>query len=285
VLAGLRHLGVSLRDQRIVLLGAGAAGIGIARLLRAAMREEGMSRRSIERAVVLLDSRGLVHDARGDVEDDKQPFAMSEVGLRDLGLANVADRSLDLAAVVAAVRPTVLIGTTGVPGAFTEAAVRSMADGCRHPIVLPLSNPTALAEARPIDILSWTEGRALVASGSPFPAVETQWGRREIGQANNVYIFPGVGLGAIVAEATELDERTFLRAARRLSELVSEERLAAGGLYPPVSELRLVARAIAAEVVRQARDTEVGRQIPDDRVDAEVAAAMWHPEYLPFEPA
>ena len=285
VLAGLRHLGEPLRDQRIVLMGAGGAGIGIARLLRAAMREEGMSRRTIERAVVLVDSRGLVHDARGDVEEDKQPFATSIEGLQDLGLAAVANAPLDLAAVVAAVRPTVLIGATGVPGAFTEAAVRSMAAWCRRPIILPLSNPTVLAEARPIDILSWTQGRALVASGSPFPAVETPWGRREIGQANNVYIFPGVGLGAIVAEARELDERTFLRAARRLAELVSPERLEAGALYPPVSDLRLVALAVAAEVVRQARDTGMGRQIPDERVDAEVAASMWHPEYLPFEPA
>jgi malic enzyme len=115
--------------------------------------------------------------------------------------------------------------------------------------------------------------------------VETAWGRREIGQANNVYIFPGIGLGAIVSEARELDERSFLRAARRLSELVSPERLAVGALYPPVSELRTVARAVAGEVVRQARDTGVGRVIPDELIDAEVGAAMWTPNYLPFEPA
>jgi malic enzyme len=285
VLAALRHLDEPLSRQRVVLLGAGAAGIGIARLLRAAMREGGMDRGEIERAVLLLDSRGLVHEGRTDVDDDKRPFSAPIDACRDIGFGEALEAPVDLGAVVDTFRPTVLIGTTGVPGAFTESAVRAMAAGCGRPIVLPLSNPTSLAEARPIDILSWTEGRALVASGSPFPAVETAWGRREIGQANNVYIFPGIGLGAIVSEARELDERTFLRAAQRLAELVSPERLAVGALYPPVSQLRTVARSVAAEVVRQGRDTGVGRQIPDELVDAEVAAAMWTPDYLPFEPA
>ncbi len=280
ILAGLRHLEQGLAEQRIVLLGAGAAGTGIARLIRAAMRQDGMSESAIERAIVLLDSRGLVHACRAEVADDKAGFAMPEAVREEYGLAG--DGPFDLEAVVAAIHPTILLGTSGCAGAFGERAVRAMAAGTPRPIILPLSNPTAKTEALPIDLLEWTDGRAIVASGSPFPPVDGPWGRREIAQANNVHVFPGLGLGAIVAEAREITDGTFLRAARRLAELVSPQRLACGALYPPIADLRTVARAIAIEVVREARDAGVGRRIPDDQVAVEVDAEMWQPAYLPY---
>jgi malic enzyme len=144
---------------------------------------------------------------------------------------------------------------------------------------MPLSNPTSKAEAVPEDIMDWTEGRAVVASGSPFAPVEVDGRTRIIGQANNVFIFPGVGLGAIVGEAHEVTDEMFLVAAHTLADSVTPDRLAAGALYPPVSQLRDVARAIAIRVVCQARDCGVGRGFHDDQIDRAVDAAMWLPAY------
>jgi len=150
--------------------------------------------------------------------------------------------------------------------------------------VLALSNPTAKVEAAPADVLAWTGGRAIVAAGSPFDPVRTPSGNRLVGQANNVFVFPGVGLGAIVADARSLPDGVFLRAARTLAGLVGDERLAAGALYPPASALRDVARAVAIEVVRECAATGYGRPIPDALAPAAVDAAMWHPAYVPYEP-
>ena len=186
---------------------------------------------------------------------------------------------------VAAVKPTMLIGTSGVAGAFTEAALREMAAHTEQPVVFPLSNPTAKTEALPADIMTWTEGRALIATGSPFEPVVVGGKSRIIGQANNVFIFPGMGLGAIVAEAREITDEMFLLAAETLAEMVSDERLAAGALYPAVSQLREVSRQIAARVVCQSRDCGVGRLYRDDEVLDAVDSAIWSPAYLPYRPA
>jgi malate dehydrogenase (oxaloacetate-decarboxylating) len=163
--------------------------------------------------------------------------------------------------------------------------VRTMAEHVERPVIFPLSNPTAKSEAVPADILAWTGGRALVATGSPFEPVRVDGREHVIGQANNVFIFPGMGLGAIVAEAREITDEMFLLAARTLAAMVPPERLAAGALYPSVGDLRRVSREIAARVVCQSRDCGVGRLYHDDEVYEAVDAAMWEPGYLPFEPA
>ncbi len=175
-----------------------------------------------------------------------------------------------------------LIGTTGCAGAFSQGLVREVAKHAETPIILPLSNPGDKAEAKPADIFRWTDGRALVATGSPNPDVVLPDGRRIIGQANNVFIFPGVGLGAIVAEARELTDEAFLVAAREFSAMVSPDRLAAGAMYPPIRDLRRIARTIAVAVVKQLRDSGYGRQYRDEEIEPAVDAAMWWPEYLPF---
>jgi malate dehydrogenase (oxaloacetate-decarboxylating) len=281
ILAGLRHLGGRLRDQRFVLAGAGAAGIGIARLLAVAMQRDGATEAEAHRAIVLLDSQGLVHEGRPGIDADKMAFAWPAAAMTAAGLTG--DGPFDLARVVRAVRPTVLLGTTGTPGTFTRRVLRTMADATPTPIVLPLSNPTANAEATPSDILASTGGRALVASGSPFDPVPEPDGDRLIGQANNVFVFPGIGLGAIVAQASAIPDRAFLAAADAMAAMVSDDRLVAGAIYPPVAELRAVSRAVAIEVARALRDAGVGRAIDDDEIPAAVDAAMWWPDYLPYE--
>ncbi len=283
ILAGVRRAGERLSDQRIVFVGAGAAGIGIARLVRLAMRREGTPEDVIRRAIVMLDSRGLVFDGRTPLDDDKREFALGRDELLGFGFEPASPR--DLEAVVTRVRPTVLIGTSGTPGTFTEDAVREMARHTRSPIVLPLSNPTSKTEADPEDLLRWTEGRALVATGSPFDPVVLDGHRHVIGQANNAFVFPGIGLGAIVAEATGISDEMLLGAADTLASLVPDDRLGEGALYPAQSALREVSRAIAICVVRVARDLGLGRSMNDDRIPQAVDDAVWFPEYAGYRPA
>jgi len=284
VLAAVRALGASLGEQRFVFLGAGAAGTGIARTVRAAMVAQGVDAATIKRAIVTVDTRGLVFASRDELDGDKLEFAIGPDERASYGLSGLApaDR-LDLEAVVAAVKPTMLIGTSGVAGAFTEAAIREMARHAERPVIFPLSNPTAKTEAIPTDIMAWTGGTALVATGSPFEDVVVNGKARIIGQANNVFIFPGMGLGAIVAEAREITDEMFLLAAQTLADMVSPERLAAGALYPAVSELRAVSRQIAVKVVCQSRDCGVGRLYRDEEVLDAVDSAIWYPAYLPYQ--
>jgi malic enzyme len=271
-----------LRGERAMFMGAGAAAIGIASLVARQLEAEGAGPDEIRDSIVLLDSHGLLHERR-DIADDQRGFAMPADRLEALGLA-AEGRSGDPVAVARAFKPTILIGTTAHAGTFTEALVRAVADGCREPIILPLSNPSANTEALPEDVLAWTDGRALVATGSPFPAVIRGGAARTIAQANNVFIFPGVGLGAIVAEAREVTDDAFLVAARELASQVSGSRRAAGALYPPIDELRIAARSIAVALVRHFRDSGYGRSIPDDQVEPAVDRAMWWPDYMDYLP-
>jgi len=286
VLAACRALGKPLAEQRFVFLGAGAAGIGIARTVRAAMKAAKVDDAAIRQAIVTADTRGLIFSTRDELDRDKLEFALGPQELSAYGLGDLgpSDR-LDLEALVAAVRPTMLIGTSGVAGAFTEKAVRAMAGQVDRPVFFPLSNPTSSSEAKPADLLEWTEGRALIATGSPFEPVTIGGKTHTIGQANNVFIFPGMGLGAIVAEARQITDEMFLLAARTLAEMVPEERLAMGALYPAVGDLREVSRQIAARVVCQSRDCGVGRLYRDDEVADAIDAAMWFPDYMPYRPA
>jgi malate dehydrogenase (oxaloacetate-decarboxylating) len=277
ILAACRHLGQPLDRQRVLLVGAGAAGIGIARLVRAAMRDAGMTALDVTRSLLLVDSRGPIHAGRPDL-GDKADFAFPADAAHATGLD--LDPPPQLADVVTAFRPTVLVGTTGHAGTFTEEAIRAMAGAVERPLVLPLSNPTANAEALPSDVLAWTDGRAIVATGSPFPPV----GDHVIGQSNNVFVFPGIGLGAVVSEASTISDAMFLAAARVLAEQVSPERFASGALYPPIGALRDCSHAVALAVAHEAITSGLGRSSPDS-VEADVDAGMWWPAYVPYVPA
>jgi malic enzyme len=282
--AAQRHLGRHWPEERIVIAGAGAAGIGIARLLRLAMAQAGVPAAAITSSIVLVDSHGLVHDGRQDLDTAKRELALPADVAGRLGLIAAGSGPASLAAVAAAIRPTILVGTTGVAGAFTEPVIRSMAGEVR-PIVLPLSNPTSLSEASPSDILAWTGGRALVATGSPFPSVELPDGVRQIAQANNVFVFPGLGLGAIVAEARAITNGMLLAAASSIAGTVSTDRFAAGALLPPIGDLRRIARRVAIAVAEEARRAGVAGIGQEADLEAEVDAATWWPAYVPYSRA
>jgi malic enzyme len=284
IMAGCRATGVPLTEQRVVILGAGAAGVGIARLLRDALSRAGLKGEPLQRAIANLDSHGLVVDDQEIADEHKRAFAWPRALAEASGLGK--GRPRDLGAVVRAVKPTVLIGTSGEPGTFTEVIVREMAAHVERPVIFPMSNPTSKSEAKPVDLVNWTGGRALIATGSPFDPVPYGGRTIRIGQGNNAFVFPGLGLGTLVCEAREVTESMFAAAAVRLAAEVHEEDFQAGMLFPPASQMRRVARGIAEAVVRQAREDGVaGRVLKDAEIPAVVAAAMWTPEYPRVVPA
>jgi len=180
------------------------------------------------------------------------------------------------------VRPTILIGAAAQPQAFNEAVVREMARHVTRPMILPLSNPTSKCEALPVDLINWTEGRALIATGSPFDDVEYQGRKIRIGQCNNAYIFPGVGLGVIAAQARRVTDAMFIAAARTLSELAPVRRDPSLALVPQLREVREVAQRVAVAVAVQAQRDGVADELPDDELVRRIDATMWTPEYLPY---
>ena len=282
IYAAAKRLGKPITELRFVLAGAGAAGIGITRLLKRALEHEGLPRSEIASRVALLDSRGLVHDGRADLDEFKREVAVSADRVHKLGLTLEGDDHKRLTEVIRAVKPDVLIGTTGQPGSFDQHVIGTLAEAVEQPVVFALSNPSSRVEATPADILSWSDGRAIVATGSPFAPVSWKGAPRPVGQANNVFIFPGVGVGAVVAETRRITEEMFLKAAHALFAQVSDERLAAGALYPPVESLADISREVAIAVAREAVDSGMARVAPDTDLAEAVDEAMWWPTYVPY---
>ncbi len=287
MLAGVRATGLPLREQRVVMVGAGAAGIGISRLLRETFRRAGIAGDDLVRRIGALDSGGFLHQGRTLSDEMKGEFAWPVEMVKAAGMNPGA--AIDLETVVRALQPTVLIGTSGQPGVFTESIIRAMAAQTARPVILPLSNPTSKCEALPKDVIAWTGGRALVATGSPFEPVvwNGEGGERtiRIGQGNNVFIFPGVGLGVLVAEASQVSDAMFRVAAETLAQAVTDADLAAGSLFPRLRELRAITFQVACAVVRQAREEGVGRPLSDEEIPKVVGASMWMPNYARLVPA
>jgi malate dehydrogenase (oxaloacetate-decarboxylating) len=275
ILAAIRAAGTSLRDQRVVILGAGTAGMGIADMMREAMVRDGLPAEEAARRFWALDRKGLLTDDRvAGMRDYQVPYAQpagevaSWVG---------PDGAIRLAEVVAGARPTILIGTSTQTGAFTEPIVRTMAAHVERPVILPLSNPTSRCEALPEDLIRWTDGRALVATGSPFPPVDHDGRRYLIAQANNALVFPGLGLGATVSRARRISDAMLAAAADAVAEL-SDASGPGAPLLPPVDALRMVSAAVGIAVARAAAADGLAKVELDDPVQ-QVHEAMWRPEY------
>ena len=277
VLAGVRVSGGRLVDQRIVVFGAGSAGVGIADLIALAMTEEGLSAEEAAGRIYLLDRPGLLTSDMTDLYDYQQPYAKDPAAVADW---RAEDGTLGLQQVIDNLHPTMLVGTSGVTGAFNEQAIRSMHEHCERPIILPMSNPTVLAEQTPENLLAWTDGAALVATGSPFGPVERDGTTYRIGQANNALMFPGLGLGVIVCRAATMPPSLFIAAARALAKLADPSD-PAKGLLPDIDRLREVSATVAVDVINAANAAGIAQVQVDDPIEA-VHEAMWQPEYLPI---
>lgn len=277
LLAAVHVIGAKLSEQRVVILGAGSAATGIAEQIVAAMEYEGRSLEEARRSIWLLDSHGLVHTGRKDLEAEKAPYAQPEQ--RIAGWNTTSSEQIGLQEVVAQVHPTILIGTAAMPGVFTEAIVREMARHVERPIIFPLSNPTSMSEAAPADLIAWTEGRALIATGSPYPAVSYNGQTITIGQCNNMFIFPGMGLGVIAAQAQRVTNEMFIAAARALSECSPARQAATASLYPKVENVREVSRRVALAVGLAAQQASVAEQTSAAELERRVTATMWPPHY------
>jgi malate dehydrogenase (oxaloacetate-decarboxylating) len=278
--AAVKAAGSRMRDQRVVIHGAGTAGIGIADMMRGVMIREGLSEREATDRFWTLGRSGLITDDATALLDFQQPYARPAAEA-----ANWARHDTDritLTDVVANANPTMLIGTSTQSGAFTETIVRHMASTVDRPIILPLSNPTSKAEAIPEDLIRWTEGRALVATGSPFPPVGYDGRTHTIAQANNALVFPGLGLGVAVVHARRITDAMIASAADAVAAFADPTGPGAA-LLPPVTDLRTVSAAVAIAVAETAAEQGLAELPLTDPVN-QIHQAMWRPEYPQFEP-
>jgi malate dehydrogenase (oxaloacetate-decarboxylating) len=275
-LCAIRAAGMAMRDQVIVIHGAGTAGIGIADALRQVMIDEGLSPAEATARFYALGSKGLLADGYpGTLRDFQVPYGRTAGDVA--GWQRDADGRIGLAEVVSRTRPTMLIGTSTQPGAFSEPIVTEMAEHAERPVIMPLSNPTSRSEAQAADLIAWTGGRALIATGSPFPPVTYGGVEYQVAQANNALIFPGLGLGVTVSRARRVSDGMLAAAASALAELADCTSPGAAVL-PPVTRMREVSAAVA-EAVAQAAVAEGLSEVPLDGLPERVRSAMWEPAY------
>ncbi len=284
IYCGLRISGQPIEEQRILFAGAGASAQGISNLLVSAMNEAGLPVDEARRRIWTVDSKGLVTADRPRLEGFKatyarQPEEVDGYDCRDRGRISLEEAVLNA-------RPTILIGTSGTPGMFTETIVRAMAEINQRPMIFPLSNPTSKAECTAEQAVRWSEGRAIVATGSPFDPVEYDGVRHRIGQGNNAFIFPGVGLGIWLASAKRVTDGMFLDAAKALASKVTDADLAETAVFPQLGRIRECSSAVACAVIRRAVQEGLAEERLLEDLERRVAEAMWQPEYRPvrFEP-
>jgi malate dehydrogenase (oxaloacetate-decarboxylating) len=277
VLGAVKVAGKKLQEQEIVFLGAGSAAIGVADLLRTAMREEGLSEEQARRRFWVIDKDGLLHTERSDLTAEQQVYAQPRERVAEW--PRMANGQIGLAELIGQINATALIGLSTARGAFSEAIVREMAHKVPRPIIFPLSNPTAKSEANADDLVRWTEGRALVATGSPFAPV--QYGGRTvpIAQCNNIYIFPAIGLAVAASGARRVTDSMILAGARALAEKSPALRDASASLLPALHDIREVAAHIATAVGLAAQTAGVAPKTSQEELRQRVVATQWTPEY------
>jgi malate dehydrogenase (oxaloacetate-decarboxylating) len=279
VLSALRVSGGNLKDQKFVFLGAGSASIGVADYLREAIIAEGLSKEQARSQFWIVDKDGLLHSQRTDLSAEQQVYAQSAEAVANW--PKTFNGNIGLADVIGQIDANVLVGLSTVGGAFTEPIVREMARKVERPIIFPLSNPTTRAEAKPEDLIHWTEGRALVAAGSPFAPVKYGNAEISIAQCNNVYIFPAVGLGLVASGATRVTDRMLLAAAHALAANSPALKDPNGPLLPILTDIRKVAVEMAVAIGLAAQDEELAPRTSEELLRQRVADSQWYPDYPP----
>ena len=282
LLSACRKTGQSLEQQTVVVVGAGAGGIGVASAIKAGMMAAGLTDEQARRQIFVVGSRGLVvEDER--LEAYKLPLAHGKAVYQSWGLEE--GRIPTLMDVVTQARPSILIGLSGVAGIFSESIIKTMAENHQQPMIFPLSNPNANCEATPEDIIRWTDGRAIVATGSPFSDVVYQGKLYPVGQGNNAFIFPGLGLAAVLGECGRISDAMVLESAYALADYIAENCLEAGLIYPPVKDLKKISVRVATRVLAKALEEGVSHRPELKGTDLEsfITEHLWQPKYLPFK--
>ena len=280
LLAAINVTGVKLTDQRIAILGAGSAGCGIASLLLQAMLDAGASEAQARQCFFLVDRNGLLVEGMPDITTAQAPFLQSREAVTPWTLESPSE--ISLLDVMRNAKPTVLVGVSGQRGAFTETVIRTMAEHAERPVIFPLSNPTSRSEATPEHLLAWTNGRALIGTGSPFEPVAWDGRMIPINQTNNSYIFPGVGLGVLAVGARRVTDAMFMVAGKAVAAMSPTVNDKNGRLLPPVAQLREVSIAVAKVVARQAQADGVADLCDEETLSQRIKALFWEPHYQPY---
>ena len=282
LLAAARLKGTRLADQRVVIVGLGQAGTGTAEAIRAALLEEGLSDEEARRRIFAIDVNGLLLDDDPTLEEPQRPWAQPRAAVAGWRLAD--PNRIQLADVVRNAKATALIGYTAQPGLFSPEILAQLAANDPRPVVLPLSNPTHKSECTPEQAAAATGGRALIATGSPFAPLRVGGREQVVSQCNNLYIFPGIGLGALIARAARITDRMFVQASKALAAMVTSDELEHGQLLPPMTAIREVAFTVARAVAIEARGAGLGRLLPDEELEALLHRAQWWPRVYPYRP-
>lgn len=279
ILAGLKELKQKLVDQKVAILGAGSAGTGIADLIVQAMVAGGLPEEDARSRIYMVDRHGLIHFNSPNISDAQRPYMQSHQHLANWKAANFDH--ITMGEVIVNAQPTILIGVSAQPGAFTQSCIEEMLRYTKRPIIFPLSNPTSKAEATPQELIEWTKGQAIIATGSPFLPVNYEGKTYKIAQCNNVYIFPAMGLGALASEASRVTDGMFLQAAETLASLSPALKDPTASLFPDIDEMRLLTRKIAIAVAGRACKDNVS-SIDPQTIESKVDAVIWKPSYPKF---
>ncbi len=281
LLSACRKKGETLGEQKVVFVGAGSAGCGIAELIINAMVIEGLTDAQARARVFMVDRYGLLTQGMSDLLDFQERLVQSSSALEEWALTSSSEYA-NLIDVITNTEASILIGVSGKPGLFTEEAIRQMLAGCPRPIILPLSNPSQHVEAHPRDVVAWTDGKAIVATGSPFEAVEHNGEHLEISQCNNSYVFPGVGLGVISCKAKLVSDKMLMVASTTLAKLSPGQEDQSSAVLPPLTALPEISRKIAFAVAKTAIAQDLAREMTDDELLASIERNFWTPVYREY---
>lgn len=278
--AAVQVTGIHLKEQRIVIVGAGSAGCGIAELIVHAIMEEGLSEKAAREKIYMIDRNGLLVEGMNGLMDFQKKFLKSKASISHWRLKN--SNFVGLEDVIMNIHPHALLGVSGQPQLFTENMIREMAEHVQNPIIMPLSNPVTHSEAIPEDIMKWTNGKAIIGTGSPFGMVSKHGKLFRVDQTNNVYIFPGMGLGLISVQATQVTDKMFMAAAKALASCSPAKKDPNANLLPPLNEIRQVSYEVALAVAKEAVNSQLALQLEEKDIEKKIKENIWKPQYLPY---